>query len=704
MNRCTLFSLLAFCMVGCAPKLDQDEDGFTKLTGDCDENNPEINPAAVEICDGIDNDCNELIDELGALGGYIWYGDGDQDGHGTENIQIQACEKPDGYAASKRDCDDNNPNNNPDAEEVCDGVDNDCDTHIDEYTAVDAPTWHPDLDGDGFGDENIEILGCEAPPDHVEEGGDCDDIDPSINPNAMESCETPYDDCNGYENEADAFGCTNFYADIDGDGFAGDPLCLCEANSTHTEMIGLDCDETNPAINPNSSEVSDFIDNDCDGAGQFVLTESDVMYAGETWQTGLQLSSGDYNGDGFIDIAFGNPYDPSSSSAMGAILIFYGPDFDEDTISDHDAKILGDYYDQFGSFPMESGDFNNDGIDDLLFLTKKSEVFVFHGPISGELTKESAAVTLTSSANYYASSEFTPVGDLNNDSYLDFLWSFPRATNTGSLEGSYYGEAGLFWGPLETQIDYTDADHNFYGEYFDFEGWSAAPAGDLNSDGIDDLMVGSLGYSHYSQGEVVLYLDAEDRTDKTSRFYSQDPHGHAGIDVTGQIDINGDGHLDILVSSYDNHNVHFNSGLVYVLLGPFAEEDESLFDRAIATVSGQARDDHACYVEAVGDVNQDGFGDFLIGSNGNDSGGFNAGAIYLFLGPLEGSHLTSAANMQITGTTEEQYLGTMYTQQSKLQTLNAPGDINQDGFDDILISSPYAEPYGSVHLIYGGAQ
>ena len=112
---------------------------------------------------------------------------------------------------------------------------------------------------------------------------------------------------------------------------------------------------------------------------------------------------------------------------------------------------------------------------------------------------------------------------------------------------------------------------------FDFEGWSTAPAGDLNSDGIDDLIVGSLGYAHYSQGEVVLYLDPDDRGEATARFYSEDPHGHAGIDVTGQMDVNGDGHLDILVSSYENHNVHFNSGLVFVLHGPFAEEEESLF-------------------------------------------------------------------------------------------------------------------------------
>ena len=291
------FNLLILLIVGCSN--DKDGDGFTSITGDCDDENSEINPMAIEICDGLDNNCNEEIDELGAQGGYIWYGDGDRDGHGTETIQLESCQQPEGYSGPKDDCDDSNPNTHPDAVEVCDGEDNDCDTLVDEYTAADATVWYPDLDGDGFGNGDVEILGCDAPPDHVLVGGDCDDIDPSIHPEAIESCETPYDDdCNGVENQVDAYDCTNFYADIDGDSFAGDALCLCEANGTHTLTVGLDCDETNPDINPDAHEVSDFADNDCDGTGSLFLRMLICLIGGrhtkrvDRWVVGILMAMG----------------------------------------------------------------------------------------------------------------------------------------------------------------------------------------------------------------------------------------------------------------------------------------------------------------------------------------------------------------------------------------------------------------------------
>ena len=104
-------------LYGCGTDLDKDEDGFTVLTGDCDEGNPNIHPAAVEICDQIDNDCNGEIDELGARGGILFYADIDGDGHGSSAATLEACSVPEGYSTSKKDCDEGNPNNHPDADE-----------------------------------------------------------------------------------------------------------------------------------------------------------------------------------------------------------------------------------------------------------------------------------------------------------------------------------------------------------------------------------------------------------------------------------------------------------------------------------------------------------------------------------------------------------------------------------------------------------
>jgi uncharacterized protein (TIGR03382 family) len=160
--------------------VDEDGDGFTGAN-DCDDGDETVNPDAVELCDGIDQDCDGAIDD-GATDVVTYYGDDDADGYGVEGDALVTCTPPPGYATELGDCDDGNEAVNPGAAEVCDGLDNDCDQAVDEDV---VPTWYPDADGDGYGAEGEPgVTGCDPPEGTADQTGDCDDADPAVNPGA----------------------------------------------------------------------------------------------------------------------------------------------------------------------------------------------------------------------------------------------------------------------------------------------------------------------------------------------------------------------------------------------------------------------------------------------------------------------------------------------------------------------------------------
>ncbi len=248
---------------------DEDGDGFKTCEGDCDDSpltGAAVNPDAEEVCDDVDNNCDGEVDEDSAVDASTWYADGDVDGYGDPDDATAACDRPLGYTDNDLDCDDGDGDINPGGEEVCDGVDNDCDGTVD-VGAADADTFYADDDGDGWGDPDDTTAACDAPDDTVDNSGDCDDANNTINPDADEECDGVDNNCDGEIDEDGAVDATTWYADgdVDGWGDEGEAVESCELPFGYAAEAG-DCDDDDGDVNPGADEECDEIDNDCDAA------------------------------------------------------------------------------------------------------------------------------------------------------------------------------------------------------------------------------------------------------------------------------------------------------------------------------------------------------------------------------------------------------------------------------------------------------
>ncbi|MDP2308249.1 MAG: putative metal-binding motif-containing protein, partial [Pseudomonadota bacterium] len=288
---------------------DADADGYVACQ-DCDDADGDVNPAANEICNDLDDDCDGGVD-LGVPDAPTWYQDADGDGFGDPAIAIVACAQPGLYVEDATDCEDDSSEINPGAEERCNTLDDDCDGEID-ADAIDAALWYLDADGDGYGTEGAAVASCDALAGYSSLSDDCDDTDARYNPGAAESdctdandyncdgstglidddgdgyaacvecddgdseihpgaterCDAADNDCDGTVDEDDAVDASTWYGDADADGYGGaTPTAACD-RPTGTLATSTDCDDADSSIHPGGVEVcdADDTDEDCDGA------------------------------------------------------------------------------------------------------------------------------------------------------------------------------------------------------------------------------------------------------------------------------------------------------------------------------------------------------------------------------------------------------------------------------------------------------
>jgi len=243
---------------GCTPP-----PGYVLNHTDCNDSNSQVNPAAQESCNGLDDNCNGQVDDGPVSAGTTFYWDNDNDGYGDENQPITLCYAQWQYVAIAGDCDDSDPNIHPGATEICDGLDNNCNWQVDEDVV--PFTWYFDADNDGFGVNDNTIEACVPYVGYVSSGNDCDDNNPYINPGTPENCDGIDNDCNGMIDD-NVPNPTIWFQDADNDGY-GNPAvsqAVCVGPAGYV-INDADCDDSNPAVNPGATEVCDSIDNNCDG-------------------------------------------------------------------------------------------------------------------------------------------------------------------------------------------------------------------------------------------------------------------------------------------------------------------------------------------------------------------------------------------------------------------------------------------------------
>ncbi len=697
--------------------------GYVSDSEDCADADPAISPAASEQCDGVDNDCDGDTDGTDAIGTGSWFADTDGDSFGDPAVSVLACGAPLGFVADATDCDDTRTDDNPAAGETCDGYDNDCDGATDEFDAIDVDSWYRDSDGDTFGDATILDTACTAAPGYVADDTDCDDTNSVSYPGGTEVCDSSDNDCDGASDE-DAVDAITWYADSDSDSF-GDPdsaRVSCTAPTGHVSDA-TDCDDTSAAVNPAESELCENgIDDDCSGdetecqlSGTALATTADHSFAGivvADYVGSAAAGGGDLDGDGVDDLVLGSyGWDNGATPSVGKTYVFYGPIDAGDTLATADATLTGTQSaESAGTALAIVGDTDGDGADDLLVgahlynhgsVTDVGNVYLVPGGSTGSLVSQSSTTFQGEVASDFLGYALDGAGDVDGDGTPDILlgaYNYDSPANNTGGAGLWYG------GTTGANEAFSGADVLFRGTLgSDTVGWALSRAGDVDGDGIDDLLIGGFGVDTAATNAGAAYLVYGPPSASVLGAATADAtvtgaaaSDRLGYSVTELGDTDGDGKDDFAVAADSADNAATDAGAVYVFTATLSGSVSATAARA--TLTGVTASDYAGRsLAGPGDTNGDGYADLAISAFGYDTGATaGVGAIYLTYGPFTSGSLSAAGAIR-TGTNALDGVG---------YALASGGDTNGDAYDDLLFGAILADPRavsnaGSAWLFYG---
>jgi hypothetical protein len=661
------------------PFVDADADGFD-ATVDCNDFDPAVFPGALEVCNGVDDSCNEEIDE--------GLPDSDADGICNE-LDVEECDglDNDGDGLVDEDFADTDLDGIADCVETeeCDGLDNDGDGQIDE--------GFPDTDKDGICDA-MDVEDCDGLDNDGDGLVDEDFTDTDLD--GVADC-VDSEECDGLDNDGD--GLVDEDLDLDLDGYSS---CVD------------DCDDSDPLVHPGATDwMNDGADSDCDGAEPAMknLDGAPILIEGTSGQydlVGLGLDACDFDEDGLDDLLVSAPFGHTYAGQVG---IFYGSGSGSWStgmqMTDADVLIQGTGFDFIG-FNVQCGDVDGDGHADIVFTRGEINftpyvstygVLIYYGngaSFADTLTDDEAdaEISLTlgapSGGSTVFASEFT-LGDIDGDGADDIIVEWPYTTLDGDAEilvlpgERYSGKLKL----ADEMSDWWSPDQPTTGSYAYQQ---VLVMDDFDGDGLRDVMVGEPFWSDETSTELyhgqvsflsgvegaagaaladIAYAQARGETSSTYLGY----WGTSG-------DFDGDGVIDGVVSGIGDAAGASGGGGLWMwsdFAAFLAKDSATPTSSAFAHVYGVTASGELGYrVDAAGDVNGDGYEDLLVSEP--FGGTASVGRVWV----LSGALLVGSAQVQdvalfgCEGNNTDNFIGS---------SVLGRADFDGDGQPDIALAA-----------------